>query len=191
MSTLADYVNAPTEIEFDKKIYHLRQPTLFEEGEFQRWLEHQALFKIETADKEILDDAKRDKARQTHFQDCASGVYESGGELYGKALMSQAGMAKMLSIVLKDDGITLAIAKEMVKVKIREVLAVLISKVTSDPKAHEAVLAKLGLPKDFFLRNSPTSPSGTQAASKPSQDSVPTSSFSSSTSTDTTTAPLG
>jgi hypothetical protein len=191
MSTLADFVNAPTEIEFNGTTYRLRQPDLNEEGEFQRWLENQALHKIEMADKEILDDAKRDRARQSHFQDCAAGVYESGGEIYGKALISQTGMAKMLSIILRDEGVTPGIAKAMVKVKIREVLAVLISKVTSDPKVREAVLAKLGLPNDFFSRNSATPHSETPAASKPSEDSAPTNSCSASTSIDTKTAPPG
>lgn len=189
MSTLADFVNAPTEIVFKGTTYHLRQPNQLEEGMFQRWLEQRALEAIERG--VYAEEARRDRDRQLHFQDVATGVYEAGGAVYAKASMMPSGMAKMLSIICKDQLLTEAVAKELVKHRLKEICATLISKATSDPKVLEATLATLGLPSDYFSSNLQTPREGVPETPPPSSECPPTNSCASSTSSGTTTAPPG
>jgi hypothetical protein len=191
MSTLADIVNAPTELEWKGAKYLLRQPDQLEEGMFQRWLEQRAFDAIERTkyqdrEKQIID-------RERHFQDVAAGVYESGGEVYAKAVVQPSGMAKMISIICRnaDPPMTEKAAKEIVDYKMREVAAVLISKVNSDPKVLEAVLSRLGLPKDFFSQNFATHHSEVPKTTTPLSGCPPTNSTDSTVSTETSTAPPG
>jgi len=187
MSTLADLVNAPTELEFKGVKYLLKQPNANQEGEFQRWLEQKAYNAIITT--KYPDSNMRGENERRHFQDIAAGIYEAGGEVYAKAVVQPAGMEKLISIICRDQGMTDRIAKEVVELKMREVAAIIVSKVNTDPKVLEAVAIRFGLPNDFFSSDFATRPSAPPETSKPSPECPPTNSTASTASTERTTEP--
>lgn len=142
--TLADLLNAPTEIEYKGTTFKLRQPTLMEQAQFQRWLEQRARDAVGRA-TDLDDDAQRKLARDVNT-DIAVGVFEWGGEACARAVRTITGLTKLLSIILYDQAVTLEMAQEMIEHRLKEITAVLASKASSDPKALEAALTKLGLP---------------------------------------------
>ncbi len=152
---------------------------------FQRYLEQKALESIERTRYE--DPSMKERQFQLHHQDCALGTYESGGVVYAKAVLMPSGTAQLLSIICRDQGITPAIARELVGHNLRAVAAVLISKVHSDPKVLAAALATLGLPGDYFSTNSPTPHSEAPKTPKQSPECPEIKSDASSTLTDTPT----
>lgn len=168
MPTLADMFNAPTEMEFDGVKYQLREPTLLEEGTFQRWLEQRAYDAIER--RTYQDAVQQTEDRRLLNQDIATGVYEYGGPLCIQSLNTPAGAAALLGIVLRDQGITELLAKKMVELRLREVVAGLAAKAISDPKALAGILNGLGFPADYLSSKSATPHSTSDP--KPSGDSV-------------------
>lgn len=161
MSTLADMLNSPTEITFRGATYRLRQPTLFEQGEFQRWLEQRAYDAIER--RTYQSDAQQAADRNALNQDVAAGVYEWGGEVCAKALQTPTGIARLLATVLRDQGVTPEMARAMVDEQLRVIAALIVAKAADDPNSLRATLAALGLPENFFSDNSPTRPSTTES----------------------------
>lgn len=157
--TLADMLNAPSEIEYGGRVYKLRKPTLLEEGAFQRWLEQRAYDAIER--RTYQDPEQQDRDRRNLNNDVAAGVFEYGGEVSLTALRTPGGSAKIVQIVLADQGVDDATARGIVDAELKKVAAALIRKATDDPKALAATLSSLGLPSDYFSSNSATPPSTT------------------------------
>lgn len=183
---LTDILNAPTELEFEGRVYKLRQPTLMEQAVFARWLEQRARDAAGRA-VELTEDDRRQLLRDVNA-DIASGVYDWGGEACVRSLRSPSGLAKLLAVILADQGVTEATAAKILDRSMREIAAVVVSKVTDDPNSLRATLATLGLPADFlgsYSSPSRTRPSTTGSTTSP--DSPPTSSSSSSGSSEAPT----
>ena len=157
--TLRDIFNAPTEFVLDDETFRVRQPNELEQGEFQAWLEQLAFDAINR--RTYQSEGEKTAALDRHDVRCAAGDYEWGGEIATRRLTTPTGLAKLLSIVCRDQGLTERKAKRLVEQESKKLAAVLVSRVTSDPKVLEATLAQLGLPSDFFSSSSPTPPSTT------------------------------
>ena len=185
--TLAELLNSPTAIPFEGVEYQLRQPTLMEEGEYQRWLEHRAYEAIERRTYRDPDQQERD--RRNLNNDVAAGVFEWGGEVCVRAIQTPGGLARLLHIMLRDQGLTEAKAKALVDRKMREIAAVLVARSTSDPNSLRATLATLGLPEDFLSAASSCRPTTETPAT--SDDSATPNSSDSTPSSATPTAPPG
>ena len=185
--TLADMLNSPSEIKYDGKTYLLRQPTLLEQGTFQRYLEQRAYDAIERRDYQ--DARQQDRDRNALNRDVAAGVYEWGGEVCCQSLQTQTGIAKLLNILLRDQGVTEELARKIVDRQVKEIAAVLASKAVSDPKALGQILSSLGLPENFLSTVSSAPPSSTESIT--SAASPMTNSSDSTTSPTTSPAPPG
>lgn len=160
MPTLADVLNAPTELEFEGTVYHLRQPTLMEQATYQRWLEKQA---TAAAGRMVdLSDAQQQKVLEGVAAKIGLGVYEFGGEFCMASLQTQSGLAKLVSIVLADQGVDEAKARLMLLGQLKEIAFSFVSKLTTDPKELAAALVALGLPPDYSS-SSRTRPSTTES----------------------------
>jgi hypothetical protein len=168
--TLADILNSPTEKTFEGKTYRLREPNGIEQGEFQRWLEQLAYDKINS--RTYQSDEEKERRLDRHDKSCAVGDYEWGGELSVRRLQTVPGFAKLLSIVLREQGLTPEAAERWANLKYRECAAVVMRRVYEDPKDLRAACVALGLPPDF-LSNSPTPPSTTDSTT--SEASAPSS----------------
>lgn len=154
MSTLADLVNAPGDFPFEGKVYKIGQPTVLQMGQFARWLEQRARDAVARA-TDLDDDARRALLRDV-TADIAVGVYDWGSEACCRALQTQRGQAKILAIMLADQGVTDELADRMIAQRLADVVALVQAAVTDDPKALAAALATLGLPSDFVSTGSPT-----------------------------------
>lgn len=183
--TLADLLNAPTELTLDGKTYKLRQPTVLEEATFSRWLEQLARESAARA-VDIPEEQQRQLLRDVNA-DIAAGVYAVNGPVYVASLQSPARLPKYLSVILADQGCDEATARKLAERFLGEVVATLLSG-HHDPKTLAVVLAKLGLPPNFLssYKSSRTRPSTT--GSTTSADS-PDSSSANSTATPGTTDP--
>lgn len=171
--TLRDLFNSPTEFVLDGETFRVRQPNQLEQGQYQAWLEQLAFDAINR--RTYQSDAEKLACLRMHDQDCAAGVYEWGGEVATRRVQTPKGLAKLLAVICRDEGLTDKKAEKLVEAETAKLAAVLVSRITQDPKALEAALATLGLPSDFFSSNSATPPSATPDASKPSGDSPTTS----------------
>lgn len=168
--TFADLFNAPVEMEFlidgKKRTFKLRRPTALETALFQRWLEQRARDAIGRATYQSEEERAED--RRLCNRDIACGEYEWGGELCIKSLRTPGGMAKVVSIILSDQGVTEEMAREMVEQKLKELAATIFGEECPDPNLRRAVRAMLGLPDE----TSP-SPSSTHHSDTPSATSAP------------------
>lgn len=169
MQTLADFFNAPTELPLkdDKgdvlETVKVRQPSQLEQGMFQRWLEQRAYDSIER--RTYQDPRQQAEDRRLLNQDVAAGVYEWGGPVCVAALGTPTGIAKLLTIICADQALTLEKAEKLVDQQVREIAAILWERGAADPKALEATLKRLGLPKNYFSNSSPTRPSAARRKS--------------------------
>jgi hypothetical protein len=154
VSTLADLLNAPTEFVHKGVTFKLRQPTLVEQGMYQRWLEERARAAAGRA-TDLPEDRQRQLLKDVNDA-TAVGEYEWGGEVCARAVRTPTGLAKLLSIVLADQAVTFEVAQDMVAEKLREIAAALMSRATDDPKALAAALRTLGLPSASSSSSSPT-----------------------------------
>lgn len=152
--TLADLLNAPSELTYKGVTFKLRQPTLMEQALFQRWLEDRARAAVARA-TDVPEEVQR-RLFADVTADIAAGVYEWAGEACATALRTPGGLAKIVELVLADQGVVYETALDMVHQQLREIAAVLISKATTDPKEFAAVLKGLGLPSDTSSPNSST-----------------------------------
>lgn len=167
--TEADIFNASTPIEFKGKTYRVRKPNGNERGEYQRWLEKRAYDAIERREYRKGKESQREVDRTNLSVREAAGVFEWGGEACIESLRSQEGGAKFLEIMLHDQGMTLEMAEEWTANKLAEVAAACVSRITNDPKVLGAALNRLGLPADFFTRDSAIPPSSFESTtSEPS-----------------------
>lgn len=184
---LATLLNACSEIEFEGKAYRLRQPTLLEEAEFQRYLEQAAHDSIER--RTYAEPEQREKAHNSLTRDCAEGYYEAGSEGYVRAVSNPKRLPRLIAIICREQGMTPAIAERMVAAEMKKIAAALVSRSTSDPNLIRAVLATLGLPEDWQSSLSQTHPSA--SGSTPSADSANNNCSPSTPSSGTAEAPPG
>src|SRR5262245_28079885 len=127
-ASLADLLNAPTEIEFHGKKYQLRQPTLLECGSYQRWLEQEARAGAARA-TELSEEDRRNLLRDVQA-DIASQRYAYGGELCVKSLQTPTGIAKLTSIIT---GMSEQAAQQLVEQRLTEVAAIIVGAMEEDP----------------------------------------------------------
>lgn len=102
MSSLADLVNAPTEVTYRDKVYPLRDLTIEERAMFARHLEKRARDAAAraAADQQLPREvATQIVAGVAH--DIAAGMYEWGGDVYVRALSTVYGMGYALHLTLK------------------------------------------------------------------------------------------
>lgn len=171
MSTsLADLLNAPSEFTYKKgeetRTVKMREPTLLESGQYQRWLESEARASAAAA-IELPEEDRRQLLRDTNA-DIATKRFAWGGVECVKSLTTPDGIAKLMSIVCADQGVTFAIAREVVSgnlLEIARLLRVAEAEGETDPE-KKALLAALlkskGLPENFLSTSSsgsPTTPS--------------------------------
>lgn len=162
--TLADLLGTPTELEFKGKAYKLRPPTLGEQAQFQRWLESRAR---EAAGRAVdIPEQLQAKLLREVNDAIAVGEYEWGGEVCARALNTPLGIAKLLSIILAADAVTLPMAEEMVASELAKIVEILRSKAADDPKAEAAIRHALGSPD-----SPPSSPSPTRRSARHSRRS--------------------
>lgn len=156
MDSLANMLSVPYTLEHEGKRYPMRKPNLLEAGRFQRWLEDRGFDAIERIP--FRDDEAKRAALNAHVHDCAAGVYEWGGEIASRAILTESGMSKYVEIICD---VKPEIAKELICKHIERILAVVTAASSDDPKAVGEALKSLGLPATFL-----SSDSGTRRSTK-------------------------
>lgn len=151
--TLADILNSPTEITHKGVTYQLREPTLMERGQFQRWLESNARAAAGRA-TELTPDEQRQLIRDVNT-DIAVGTFAFGGAACVAALQTPDGIAKMYGLVL---GVSAELAAEIVGAQQAECVAALLGAMDGgteeEGKGIRQALVSLGLPSDFLSPSS-------------------------------------
>lgn len=168
----------------DGTVYVIKKPNGYQQGEFQRWLEQRAHDAVE---RSIASEDS--KARRHHLIDIDAGLgkYEWDGPLALEAMWTPVGIAKILTIICRDQGVNDSKAEEILAHSIKEVAVKMLMRAAKDPKALAPVLGALGLPMDWMesepsdssSSSSPTPPSDTDSTI--SEASTTTSSPSSTT----------
>lgn len=183
--TLADVLNSETEKEFEGVRYKLRQMSMDDEGQFQRWLEQLAYDAIER--RTYATPERQDKEHKSHINDCAAGVYEWGQELAVRRAQTVRGYAKILHLVCQSQGLTEEKALQWAQEKAKETAGLIVQRVLGieDPKDLAAVCLSLGLPPGFL------SPSQTRRSTTRSDTSDASAEPNSSDSTKSSEAPTG
>ncbi|MDY3558406.1 hypothetical protein R5W23_005499 [Gemmata sp. JC673] len=190
--TLADAFAVGSDITGpDGTVYKLRKPTLYEQGEFQRWLEQRA---HDAVDRSTAPEDAKDRRHARIDTDAALGKYEFDGPYAMEALWTPAGLAKVVAIVCRDQGVTDELAERLVADQIKRIAAALLARASDDPKALAPLLGALGLPTDW-LRSGPNEPSSssssTPRSTEPSPSSPDSPTTSSCSSTPSSAAPMG
>ncbi len=187
--TLAEILNSPADYVYEGKAYKLREAALDECGQYQRWMEQEARASAARA-TELPEEDRRNLLRDVQA-DIAAQRYAWGGEACVNSLRTPNGIAKLLSIVCADQGVTEALARKIVQSHFLDVAQLLLGVLESDPEGKELapILNRMGLAPNFFHSSSPPSPtpptgatSGSSAGSA-SPSSGPSSSTSPATST--------
>lgn len=160
---MADLLGVGTELTLDGETYAVKAPTLLEQGRYQRWLEQRARESLDRAT--YLDDVARATAQNAVTRDIAAGEYEWGGDLCVKALRTEAGVVKLLEVVL---GVPPETARRLYDTRLGQIMAVLKAASDDDPKVLGEALKTLGLPADFLTpKRTSSSASGTRRSRKP------------------------
>lgn len=174
MATLAELVNAPTDITFREVTYRLREPTLVERGRYQRWLEQEARASAAAA-TELQEEDRRNLLRDVNA-DVAAKRYAWGGEVCVESLRTPDGLAKLYSIVCEGQGLSYELAREMMDEHYAEIARVLTAAndaaEAGDEEAKKSLgllLSRLGRPANYLSTRSSASP--TSSAPKPSSRS--------------------
>lgn len=163
--TLGDLFNAPTEFKLDGETFRVSKPGQLQQGEFQRWLEQLAFDRINS--RTYQSDAEKALSLRMHDQDCAVGAYEWGSPLSLQRIQTQRGLAKLLEIICREQGLDANKAQRLVEENALGLIQVFRDKVTADPKALALALETLEPANAFLLRvllthplicPSPTSP---------------------------------
>lgn len=162
--TAASRFNLASEITGpDGTKYPLGEPTQDEQGQFAKWLEDRAHFAV---DRGPESDARKAKSHERIYDKSGLGYYEWEGPLALEAMWTPAGLAKIVSILLRNRGVDLAKAEDICRHSFLEVAAKILVRATSDPKVRTQLvlrLSELGLPMDWI----------TCGPSAPSSDSSP------------------
>lgn len=166
MASLADLLNSITEFTHDGITYKLRQPTLLECGQYQRWLESEARASAAAA-TELPEEDRRNLLRDVNA-DIAAKLYAWGGEVCVKSLRTPDGIAKLMSIVC---GILVPDARAVVDKRLHEIAAILMASVMGDDPEKKAelrqLLLNLGLPPNFLNTPSSNSPTNSDPPDSP------------------------
>jgi hypothetical protein len=179
MSSIADLTNAPSVLVHDGKEYLLREPTLVECGMYQRELESEARASAAAA-TDLPEEDRRNLLRDVNA-DIASFRFAWGGEECVRSLRTPQGVAKLFSIVCKDQGLTYRVALDAVNANlllIARLLRIAEEEGESDPEKKAqlaALLRSVGLPGNFLSNSSsgsPTTPSEAPPTSSPSPNSA-------------------
>jgi len=173
MSTLAQLLNSPEEFEFGGKTYRLREPTLIECGEYQKWLESEARASA-AASTDLPEEDRRQLLRDVNA-DVAAKRYAWAGLECVLSLRSADGMAKLMSIVCRDQGVTYPLALKMTTARLWDIARVLLAAEQGDDPEKKAAVRELirrtGLPHDFLSNSSSGSSTNSAAAPPPSPPS--------------------
>jgi len=136
-------------IEFEGKKYTLRQPEPYEEGKFSEWLEQEAYNAIARRTYQTPTEQRED--RKELNESVTVGDYEYNGPLCVRACNNPKGVAKMIEIVCREQGMTGLLAKQIVISKLKEIA---ISFVSNLPGAKQedidAHCIRLGFPAGFI-----------------------------------------
>jgi len=148
--TLADILNSPTTIHGpDGTEYQLREPTMMERGQFQRWLEQRAREAAGRA-TELPPEEQRQLIRDVNT-DVAIGLFAWGSAACVQALQTPDGIAKLYSLTL---GVSAERAAAIVAHNQAEVVALIAAHMSGgtdeEKKALRRMLVSLGLPADFL-----------------------------------------
>lgn len=170
MAGLADLFNSPTGVTFGGKTYMLRQPTVTEALAYQRTIEEDA--RANAARSVDLPEEDRRQLLRDVNKDITAKVYAWGQEVCVLSLRTVDGIARLMSIICADQGMTEAIALRLCDEKLRECVAIMGAELDDDPKSQRALLAALGLRPDFLTTSStPSSDSPTPRSGTPSTTS--------------------
>lgn len=170
MATLAELLNAPTDFEWDGKVYKLREPTLDECAEYCQWLKAEArcaaIGATDIPDPEMQRNLFRDVVK-----DIAAQVYSWGGEVCIASLRTPQGIAKLISITCADQGVTPKVAEQMAAKRLRDLAEIVVGLMEEDPtgKKLQAVARLMALPLSFLGTSS-------SASATPRTEHPPTSS---------------
>jgi hypothetical protein len=171
--------------------YKLRPPTIFEQGEFQRWLEDRAHDAIDRS-----RDTDERKLQRHHLidVDAGLGLYEWENEYAMRAVWTPQGLSKITAVVCRDQGVTDKVADELVARSMWEIAVKVLKTAAKDPKALRPVLEALGLPVEWSepASNEPSSSSSsTPPSTEVSPNSAASPTISCSSSTPSSAAPTG
>jgi hypothetical protein len=163
--------------------YTIKKPTQYQQGEFQKFLEDRAHAAVARS-----SDSEERKLQRDHLIDIDAGLgmYEWEGQLANKAKWEPAGLAKILTILCRDQGVTDEKAEEILAHSLKEVAAKMLMQAVRDPKAAAPVLAALGYPMDWF-ESEPSEPSSSNCSTHPSTEASPNSEDSPTTSSSAST----
>lgn len=171
---LATLLNTPVPFHFEGATYHLRQPTIDEAGEYQRQLEAEARASAGRA-AELPEEDRRNLLRDVN-KDIAAGEYSWNSEVCVKSLRTPEGVARLLAIVCKDQGVTYKLARKIVEKNLEEIAALLLAaNAGADPEAKKLLGSYLkirGLPENFLdssSSDSATPPTAAPPTSTPSE----------------------
>lgn len=174
MATLAELLNSPAEFTFEGQTYKLREPTLLECGEYQRWLESEARASA-AASTDLPEEDRRQLLRDVNA-DVAAKRYAWGGPECVLSLRSPDGLAKLMSIVCRDQGVTYPLARQMCVARLWDIARALLAVEQGDDPEKKARLAALlksmGLPPDFLSSVSSDLPTSSAAGPPPSWPSA-------------------
>jgi hypothetical protein len=127
-----------------------------EKGEYQRWLEKRAydgILREKDMPPEVLE-----RQLNALTKDKVRGVYAWGSEICCDTVVTEEGLAKFLSIILRDQGVDLALARRIAEKEFRRIVFTLFKAETSDPKVVEAAERLLGLTGSGSSSGSDTHP---------------------------------
>jgi len=155
----------------DGRVWTLRPPTLYEQGQFQRFLESRAHLAIDRS--EASEDAK-DRRHAIIDKDAALGKFEWDGAVALEAMFTPVGLAQITFLVCRDQGMTESQAEELLRHNIRQVASKILQLSPDEKKALAPVLRALGLPNEWFDADSNDS-SSSNCSTPPSTEASPNS----------------
>lgn len=176
MPDLAELFNAPEKLEFEGNTYLLREPTVVEAGEWSRWFQAEARASAARA-TELPEEDRRRLLRDVNA-DIAAQVYSWGSEACVVALRSPEGLARLMCIVCKEQGVTYPLALKICTARLHEIARVLLAAEQGDDPEKKALarqlLTSVGLPANFLSDSwSPSSTNTDPGPSPPSATSAP------------------
>lgn len=190
--TTADIFNIGVKLTApDGTVYELPELTQYQQGELQVWLEDRAHAAV---DRSKADDAAKERRHHLIDVDAGLGMYEWDGPLAVEARWTPAGIAKMLVIVGKSQGMTDEKARAILRHSFREATEKLLRLRRDDPKAFALLMVGAGLPVRWTRpeeSDSSSEPSPPRPSESPSPSSAGTATDSCSTSTSPSPAPTG
>lgn len=173
MTSLDAFLASNKEFEFEGEKYTTHPLDEAGEAEFSVWLEQRAYDAIER--RVYQDEKQKLEDRRLLNHDVAIGLFEYGGLLTYKALQWPPGIAKVMHIICKRQGMTEAIAKRYVNHKLKEIAVAFVSQLPNvSEEAMSSLLNRYGLPGDYLTRNTKPSEATPAATPAPATPASPT-----------------